>query len=123
MKTSIEIPAPAAAVWNLLIDTSRWAAWGPSVTGVESAEQYIGHGSTGRVRTIFGVWLPFRVTTFVDEQRWDLEIAGIPATRHLVESLGPDRCRLSFEVPLLAFPYLVVCRVAVVSIRNMLKKT
>lgn len=122
MKTSVKILAPAAAVWDLLIDTSRWAVWGPSVTGVEVAQQYISPGSTGRVKTIFGFWLPFRVTAFVDGQCWGWEVAGIPATRHLVTSLGADRCRLSFEVPLMAFPYLVICRVAIVRIKGMLEQ-
>jgi uncharacterized protein YndB with AHSA1/START domain len=122
METSVEIPAPAAAAWKLLTDTSRWPEWGPSVCRVESAQQYIGPGSTGRVRTIIGVWLPFRVTQFVAGHRWDWEVAGIPATGHRVESLGPDRCRVVFQVPLLATPYLAVCRLAAHRIRNILER-
>ncbi|XTR53352.1 SRPBCC family protein [Pseudarthrobacter sp. So.54] len=34
---SRRVPASAEDVWALLTDTGRWAAWGPSVTGVESA--------------------------------------------------------------------------------------
>jgi hypothetical protein len=122
METSVEILAPASAAWELLTDTSRWPEWGPSVSRVESAEQYIGPGSTGRVLTIFGVWLPFRVTEFADGQRWDWEVAGIPATGHRVESLGPDRCRVVFAVPLLVTPYLAVCRLAVHRIRSILEQ-
>jgi uncharacterized protein YndB with AHSA1/START domain len=122
METSIEIQAPASAAWKLLTDTSRWPQWGPSVSSVESAEQYIGHGSTGRVQTTFGVWLPFRVTELVAGQRWGWEVAGIPATGHRVESLGPDRCRVVFEVPLLAAPYLAVCRLAAARIRSILEQ-
>lgn len=122
METSVEIPAPASAAWKLLTDTSRWPQWGPSVSRVESAEQYIGPGSTGRVRTIIGVWLPFRVTRFADGQRWDWEVAGIPATGHRVESLGPDRCRVVFQVPLLATPYLAVCWLAAHRIRSILEQ-
>lgn len=122
METSVEISAPASAAWGLLTDTSRWPQWGPSVTRVESATQYIGPGGTGRVQTIIGVWLPFRVTEFAAGQRWKWEIAGIPATGHRVEPLGPDRCRVVFEVPLLAAPYLAVCRLAVERIRNILEQ-
>lgn len=122
LATSVEILAPASAAWELLTDTTRWPQWGPSVSRVESAEQYIGPGSTGRVLTIFGVWLPFRVTEFVAGQRWGWEVAGIPATGHRVESLGPDRCRVVFEVPLLAAPYLAVCRLAAERIRNILEE-
>lgn len=122
METSVDIPAPAAAAWKLLTDTSRWPEWGPSVSRVESAKQYIGPGSTGRVQTIIGVWLPFRVTQFVAGHRWDWEVAGIPATGHRVESLGPDRCRVVFQVPLLATPYLTVCRLAAHRIRIILER-
>jgi uncharacterized protein YndB with AHSA1/START domain len=122
METSVEIKAPASAAWKLLTDTSRWPQWGPSLSCVESAERFIGPGSTGRVQTIFGVWLPFRVTEFVAGQRWGWEVAGIPFTGHRVESLGPDRCRVVFEVPLLATPYLAVCRLAAERIRNILEQ-
>ena len=122
METSVEILAPASAAWELLTDTSRWPEWGPSVSRVESAEQYIDPGSIGRVQTIIGVWLPFRVTEFVAGQRWGWEVAGIPATGHRVESLGPDRCRVVFEVSLLAAPYLAVCRLAVQRIRSILEQ-
>ena len=122
METSVEILAPASAAWKLLADTSRWPEWGPSVSRVESAEQYIGPASSGRVQTIIGVWLPFRVTKFVVGQRWDWEVAGIPATSHRVESLGPDHCRVVFKVPLLAAPYLTVCRWAVQRIKSTLEE-
>ena len=122
METSIEIQAPASAAWDLLTDTSRWPLWGPSVYRVESAGQFIGAGSSGRVLTIFGVWLPFRVREFAAGQRWDWEVADIPATGHRVEPLGPDRCRVVFEVPLLAAPYLAVCRLAAERIRNILEQ-
>lgn len=122
METSVEIPAPAEAAWRLLTDTSQWPQWGPSLSRVESAERYIGPGSTGRVQTIIGVWLPFRVTEFVAGQRWSWEVAGIPATGHRVESLGPDRCRVVFEVPLPAAPYLAVCRLAAQRIRKILEQ-
>ena len=122
LETSVEILAPASAAWKLLTDTSRWPQWGPSISRVESAEQYIGPGSTGRVQTIIGVWLPFRVTEFVAGQRWYWEVAGIPATGHRVESLGFDRCRVVFEVSLLAAPYLAVCRLALQRIRSILEQ-
>jgi hypothetical protein len=122
METSVEIQAPASAAWDLLTDTSRWSEWGPSVSRVESAEQQIGPGSSGSVQTIIGIWLPFRVTEFVAGHSWDWEVAGIPATGHRVESLGPDRCRVTFEVPLLAAPYLAICRLAAKRIRSILEQ-
>ncbi|MFZ4859424.1 MAG: hypothetical protein ACOYL3_23860 [Desulfuromonadaceae bacterium] len=56
LKTGVAIAVSASAAWELLTDTTRWPQWGPSVSGVDSAEQYIGPGSSGRVQAIIGVW-------------------------------------------------------------------
>lgn len=122
METGVEILAPASAAWELLTDTSRWPQWGPSLSRVESVERYIRAGSTGRVQTLIGVWLPFRITEFIDGQRWGWQVAGIPATGHRVEPLGPQRCRVVFEVPAIAAPYLAVCRLAAERIKRILEQ-
>lgn len=122
METTVEIAAPAAAAWKLLTDTSQWSKWGLSVRHVESAERQISSGSTGHIQTFIGIWLPFRVTEFVDGQRWSWEVAGIPATSHRLEPLGPDRCRVVFEVPLIAAPYLAICRLAAQRIKRILEE-
>jgi hypothetical protein len=122
LETAVEIAAPAAAAWALLTDTRRWPGWGPSVTAVECAESFIGPGTVGWVRTIAGVRLPFRITEFAAGRRWCWDVAGIPATGHRVEPLGPVRCRVVFEVPLLAAPYLAVCRLAAERIRRILEE-
>lgn len=67
-------------------------------------------GSRGRIRTIGGVWLPFEVGSD-GTRRWTWRVAGVPATGHEVEPVG-DGSRVTFEVPLLAAPYAVVCWVA-----------
>jgi len=121
LETAVEISVAASAPWRLLTDTTRWREWGPSVSRVECAERYIGLGSTGRVQTVIGLWLPFRITELSDGHRWFWEVAGIPATGHRVEALGPDRCRVVFEVPWLAAPYLAVCRLAARRIRRILE--
>jgi len=122
METAVEVRAPAAAAWELLTDTRRWPEWGPSVTAVECAERFIGPGTTGWVRTVIGLRVSFRITEYVAGRRWCWEVAGIRATGHRVEPLGPDRCRVVFEVPLLAAPYLAVCRLAGERIRRMLEE-
>ena len=122
METSVEIAVTAAAAWELLTDTRRWPEWGPSLSRVESADRYIGFGTTGRVQTVIGLWLPFRITEFSSGRRWCWEVAGIPATGHRVETLGEIRCRVVFEVPLLAAPYLAVCRLAAQRIRSILEQ-
>lgn len=121
MKTSINIDAPASAAWELLTDTSRWSQWGPSIVSAGCAGRFISTGSIGWVETVLAVRLPFRITRFEAGRYWSWEVAGIPATGHEVESLGPQRCRVSFEVPLLAVSYLAVCRLAEVRIKRILE--
>lgn len=119
LSTSLEISAPAAHGWSILTDTHLWPVWGPSLRRVECAERFISAGTRGRVQTTVGIWLPFAIHDFVDGRYWSWKLAGIPATGHRVEPLSRDACRLSFEVPVLAAPYLAVCRVACDRIRVM----
>lgn len=120
------VPAAPEVVWDLLVDTSRWPEWGPSVTAVELDYAHATHattaritaGSTGRVRTAVGVWVPFRITEFDDGRRWSWNVAGIPATSHTVEP-APGGCRVGFGVPLLVAPYALVCQVALARIERL----
>ncbi len=116
-----DLGAPAAAVWAVLIDTTAWPAWGPTVRSAElsnGAGGRIGPASTGRVETVLGVWLPFEVTEWEEGRRWAWKVAGVPATGHQVE---PDprsgrspagRCRATIEVPSWAPVYAPVCWIA-----------
>ena len=119
LSASVDIGAPVRRVWTLLVDTRAWPRWGPSVRAVECGDRRIRSGSRGRVQTAIGIWLPFRVTEFVDGEYWAWKVAGIPATGHRVSPVRDDQCRLYFDVPLLAAPYLAVCRAAVRRIRGM----
>ena len=111
-----DLAAPAAVAWDLLVDTTRWPEWGPTVTGAEITAggdgSRIGPGATGTVRTPGGLSLPFRVTELDPGRRWAWAVGGVPATAHRVEALGSDTCRVTFEVPVWAAPYLAVCAVA-----------
>ena len=122
LTTVVEIKAPVSAAWELLIDIRRWPEWGPSVARVDCADRYIALGSAGRVQTTFGPWLSFEITQFIVGQYWRWQVAGIPATGHRVLSLGPNLCRVVFAVPVLAAPYLFVCRIAALRIKNILEK-
>ncbi|WP_458205415.1 SRPBCC family protein [Haladaptatus sp. NG-SE-30] len=110
LAVSRQIDAPTEHVWNLLTDTTYWPDWGPSVQAVECADRVIELGSTGRVKTLLGVWLPFEITA-CEDYRWRWTVARIPATGHRVEGLADERgCRVVFELPLFAAGYVPVCQ-------------
>jgi hypothetical protein len=69
-------------------------------------------GARGTVTTSVGPTLPFEVTACRPGTSWSWEVAGVSATDHHVEPLGPQRCRVAFGVPWPAIPYLLVCRIA-----------
>jgi hypothetical protein len=110
--TSSDIAAPAEVMWALLIDVGRWPEWGPSVRRATLATSRFELGSTGTVRTVIGLVLPFEVTRFEEGRSWSWSVAGCPATHHVVEGRGPHLSRVGFGVPWIAAPYLVVCRMA-----------
>ncbi len=119
---SKNLEAPAATVWRLITDTHAWPRWGPTVTAVDSPQRYIRAGSTGRVRTPVGIWLPFVVEQFEPEHYWDWRVGGVAATGHRVKSRGPHRCELSFSVPIWAGPYGIICRAALKRIEELLAR-
>ena len=108
------VDAPAEAVWDVLTDTQRWAAWGPSITGVDCADRYIERGTRGRIRVLGAVWLPFEITA-CEGHRWTWDVARIDATGHFVRP-HPDGSVVGFELPVLAAGYVPVCRRACVRI-------
>lgn len=110
LDVSRRVEVPAARAWDLLVETERWPEWGPSVLAVDAPPR-VGPGTRGRVRTPLG-WLRFEVTGYEEGRAWRWRVAGMPATGHRVEPLGAQACRITFEVPLWATPYALVCRVA-----------
>ncbi len=106
-----EMPAAADSVWALLVDTTQWPRWGPSVRDVDLPGGHLTAGAEGRVRTVVGLWVPFRVSAFDDGRSWSWTVAGVPATSHLVEPV-PGGCRVAFGVPIVAAPYAAVCQEA-----------
>jgi len=117
---SRQIRATPAEAWALLVSTSTWSSWGPSVVAVEPADATIRLGMKGRLRTPVGVWLPFCITSYDPPHSWSWAVLGIPATSHTVEA-APGGCRVAFAVPALAVPYLVVCRMALKRIDGLLE--
>lgn len=112
LHVSRTIDAPAAVVWDLLVDVQRWPQWGPTVRSATIDDDHLRLGSQGSVSTVAGVTLPFEITHFAPGRSWSWKVAGVDATDHEVHELGASRCRLTFGVPFVAAGYLVVCRVA-----------
>src|SRR5512143_2197519 len=113
------IDSSAGHVWRILIDTHCWLEWGPSVKAVDCIDRYIRKGSTGRVLTTLGFWANFKITDFEEGRYWTWRVYGIAATGHRVEPLGEHRCRVSFEIPLFAAPYALLCKLALRRIAKM----
>lgn len=106
------IAAPGTVVWRLLVDVREWPAWGPSVRRAVLADgaSMLHAGASGTVWTAAGVGLPFRITEFVEQHRWSWTVAGVRATGHQLTATEQG-CRVRFEVPWWATPYLPVCAV------------
>jgi len=78
------------------------------VTDIEPTDRFVREGSTGRIRTPVGPWLPFTVRTCTD-RRWTCDVTRVPATGHRVEETG-DGALAAFELPPLAAGYAPACR-------------
>ena len=120
MKVGVEreIDARPEDVWELFVDTRRWSDWGPSVTDVKSSDRYIRRGTTGKIRTPVGVWLPFEVTKYDEGSYWSWKVARIGVTGHRVEPVAGGT-RVTFEVPVYAIGYAPVCRRALERIEEL----
>lgn len=105
-------------LWDLITDTAQWPCWGPTVKAVRSSERYISKGSKGEVLTALGIWLPFVVTHYEHECFWDWKVASVRATGHRLEPAEAGGEILWFEVPVIAFPYIAICWMALTRIAD-----
>ncbi len=122
LEVSHVVDAPPDDAWELLVDTHEWPEWGPSITGVSSTDRRIRPGTTGRVRTVGGLWLPFEISSCsADRMRWTWRVARIPATGHRVDALSDTRCRIVFELPTVAAGYALVCTRALERLEDLLE--
>ena len=97
LEASHVIAAAPDDAWEVFVDTTRWPTWSPVISGVDATDRYVRTGTSGRVRAP-GVWLPFTITDR-RERSWAWRVAGLPGATHRVDELGPDRCRVVFELP------------------------
>ena len=110
------IHAPAGRVWELIARFEHWPAWGVSIRAVESGDEWVAAGITGRVQTVAGFWLPFRICDVIPGSYWLWDVAGIGATGHHVTPVGEQSTRVEFTVPWILAPYRAVLRK---SLRNL----
>ena len=108
----LDVEAGPDVVWDLLVRLAEWPLWGPTVREAEldDGAAVLSAGATGRVRTVAGPWVPFRVADWrVDGtvRHWSWRVAGIPATGHTVTAQGRG-CRVEMSAPWWAAGYAPV---------------
>jgi hypothetical protein len=113
-------PVSPLIVWDIIIDTSQWPRWGPTVKNVQLSERYISTGSKGQVLTSLGVWLPFIIDEYEHGSFWSWKVATVKATGHRVQESEKGGSNLWFEIPMIAAPYTIVCQLALGRIENLL---
>ncbi len=111
LRSSLDIASPPDVVWERISSFEHWPSWGVTITAVEPSTGRVQPGSTGRVKTIAGFWLPFEITEVVAGASWSWTVAGVGATGHRVEPTA-EGCRATFTAPIWAPFYLPVLRTA-----------
>lgn len=109
---SRQVDCTTEEVWRVITDTEQWPRWGPSVSGVKCSQRHIGPASTGYVKIIMGLWLPFTITEYQHLHYWSWRIGRVQATGHRLTETGADTCMVSFDLPWWAGPYVLVCSIA-----------
>ena len=114
---------PPPVLWDIITDTEKWPLWGPTVRRVQSPDRYIRKGSRGRVCTSFNIWLPFEIIEYEHACFWNWKVASIKATGHRLQDVDAEGCILWFDVPLVAAPYALICRMALGQIEKLLSES
>ncbi len=127
LSVGVRVRSPVEAAWTVFTDIRLWSEWGPSISGVEieGPDFRVSPGMRGRVRTIFGVTLPFEIDHVEPGRSWGWRVGGVRATGHEVEPEGPEASWITFTMPLWAFAYIPVClwaarRIAALARRRLL---
>ena len=107
-------------LWDVITDTLKWPLWGPTVRSTRCSDRYIGMGTKGQVLTSVGIRLPFIVTHYEHLRFWSWKVGPFRATGHRLDSVQTGGCNLWFETPMIAAPYALICRKALVNIDALL---
>lgn len=123
----IDVAAPAEVAWELLVDTTCWPRWGPTVRSarLDDGGTRIGTGASGAVQTAVGAWLPFTISDWEETatvRSWSWQVAGVPATSHRVTAVDAGHCRIQLSVPWWAPAYLPVVVVALPRLRRLAER-
>ena len=100
------------------MNVDRWSDWGPSVRAVVSPTERIALGTRGTIETIVRARLSFEITEFEPGRSWSWRVGGVDATTHTVEAVAGGT-RVTFGVPALAAPYVLVCVLALRRIEHL----
>ncbi len=117
--SSVDVAAPASAVWPLLAEFRHWPSWGSTVRAVRADADAVAPGVTGKVQTILRFWLPFRITDVEPGRSWHWRVADIAATGHLVEPVDAARSRVTLTVAWPLAPYAVALRLALRNVKRL----
>jgi hypothetical protein len=107
-------------VWDIITDTDKWPQWGPTVKQVRFPERFIRKGAKGKVLTSINIWLPFEIVDYEHARLWTWKVASVNATGHRIQAVDARSCDLWFDVPLMAAPYTLICRMALARIEKLL---
>lgn len=81
------VRAPAAAVWQVLVDNSTWTEWFPAMRSCETtSKQLRGVGSTRRVKVV-NLVADERIVLWEPEVAWGFTVTrtNIPMARRMLE--------------------------------------
>ena len=123
IRVSKNISAPLTQIWKIITDTRLWHIWGPSVSSVKCKQRFISLNSNGVIKTFSGFKVSFLITAFKADYYWSWSINGFKATGHKVEFIDKKNTKLSFDIPIWAFFYVFICKIALSRINKLVKKS
>jgi hypothetical protein len=94
---TVEIDAPAPAVWSLIAEPARWHEWSPYVAGGEGlGEPEVREGATGSVVLRGGVRIGAEILEVIPGAAWTWQVKGL-RIRHEVTATIDGGCRLTMS--------------------------